>query len=593
MIIPMNKYDFLVFHGDHNKFLEGLRELGVLHIKSSGTELSQPLLDILDRLKKIREYKNILLNLRTENNPNEESVHLHSGRSVMEKIESLQTENQHLQLKLQNLENAISYAEPWGMFSTEILNTLKDRGVTMHMYSCSERKFNPDWKNEYTLEVIAVRKPEIFFVIFQSDTDMIDIKADRLAWPELPFQILMLDQQKVIDRMKEIRQELTSMCDDEANTLRNYEQEVYTEMQILEANEQSAKLNDEKLMRLTGFVPETKVEDIEKYCNSQKIFYITQKVTPKDNPPILLKNHRFSQLYEAIGKLYSLPSYAEIDLTPYFAPFFMMFFGLCLGDAGYGLLLLIAASLYKLQVNRALLPILTLGQWLGLATIIFGIITGTFFGMNLLGDKFAFLGTFRSVILESNQIFNFALILGFLQIIFGLCLQIANKVKQYGWKYSVMPVAWICILFSIADLAVFKITGGFSIYIIYVSIAAILLFNDPDTKILPRIGKGIWELYGITGFVGDLLSYIRLFALGISGAILGLVVNNIALRMLNVHWIGPVLFVAFLIFGHGLNLMISSLGAFVHPLRLTFVEFYKNAGFTGGGKEYKPFGGNV
>ena len=88
-----------------------------------------------------------------------------------------------------------------------------------------------------------------------------------------------------------------------------------------------------------------------------------------------------------------------------------------------------------------------------------------------------------------------------------------------------------------------------------------------------------------------MLSYIRLFALGISSAILGLVVNDIAIRLLGVNaWLGPVLFVVMLLVGHAANLLIASLGAFVHPLRLTFVEFYKNAGFTGGGKEYKPFG---
>ena len=230
---------------------------------------------------------------------------------------------------------------------------------------------------------------------------------------------------------------------------------------------------------------------------------------------------------------------------------------------------------------------------MGLATVIFGIVTGTFFGLNLMGDSFAFLGSMRNIMLDSNQIFNFALVLGFVQIIFGLCIQIANKVRQFGWKYTVMPISWIVILFGIADVAILQLAGRFSTYMIYGAIVAILLFNDPDTKILPRIGKGIWELYGITGFVGDLLSYIRLFALGISGAILGLVVNDIAIRLLSVEWIGPVLFVLFLIFGHGLNLMISSLGAFVHPLRLTFVEFYKNAGFTGGGKEYRPFGGKI
>jgi len=593
MIITMYKYDFLVYYDDHNKFLDGLRDLGVLHIKPYSSHISQSFTDIQTSLKKIRDTKSLLSKLKINPTSEGKSPQLKNGEQIIAQVETLQAEKQHLQLSLQNLDNAIFYAEPWGKFLPETLFKLKENGITVRMYSCVEKLFDPKWKAEYCLEIINVRTPDIFFIIIQDRDEKIEIKADRLSWPEKPVSLLKDEKTHVTDRMSMISQELESISRFQMDKLHTYEQEVYTQMQILEAHEQSKKLNEDKVLLLSGFVPKFRQAEIESYCDEYKILFLHEKVKPKDQPPILLKNRRFPQLYEFIGKLYSLPSYAEIDLTPFFAPFFMMFFGLCLGDAGYGLLILIVATWYKFKVNPSLHPLLSLGQWLGLATVIFGIVTGTFFGLNLMGDSFAFLGSLRKVMLDSNQIFNFALVLGFVQIIFGLCIQIANRVRQFGWKYAVMPVSWIVILFGIADIAILKLTGSISTYMIYGAVVAILLYNDPDTKILPRIGKGIWELYGITGFVGDLLSYIRLFALGISGAILGLVVNDIAIRLLSVDWIGPVLFVIFLIFGHGLNLMISSLGAFVHPLRLTFVEFYKNAGFTGGGKEYKPFGGRI
>jgi len=593
MIIPMFKYDFMVFYDDHNTFLDGLRDLGVLHIKPYNSDISSSITDVQTRLKKIRDTKSLLSKQTIDPTLESKSLHLNDGQKIIEQVEALQAEKQHLQLKLQNLDNAIAYAEPWGKFLPETLSKLKENGVTVQMYSCPEKLFDPKWKTAYRLEIIQVRTPDIFFIIFHRSDENIEIKADRLSWPEKPVNIIKDEKAHITERMSGISEELKAIGTYEMDTLFSYEQEVYTQMQILEAHEQSKKLNDDKVLLLSGFVPQFKKTEIESYCDEHKILFLHEKVKPNDQPPILLKNRRFPQLYEFIGKLYSLPSYAELDLTPFFAPFFMMFFGLCLGDAGYGFLILIIATLYKFKLNPSFHPILSLGQWLGLATVIFGIVTGTFFGLNLMGDSFAFLGSMRNIMLDSNQIFNFALVLGFVQIIFGLCIQIANKVRQFGWKYTVMPISWIVILFGIADVAILQLTGRFSTYMIYGAIVAILLFNDPDTKILPRIGKGIWELYGITGFVGDLLSYIRLFALGISGAILGLVVNDIALRLLSVEWIGPVLFVLFLIFGHGLNLMISSLGAFVHPLRLTFVEFYKNAGFTGGGKEYRPFGGKI
>jgi V/A-type H+-transporting ATPase subunit I len=119
----------------------------------------------------------------------------------------------------------------------------------------------------------------------------------------------------------------------------------------------------------------------------------------------------------------------------------------------------------------------------------------------------------------------------------------------------------------------------------------ILFFSDPEVNVFTRIGKGVWDVYStVTGIFGDLLSYIRLFALGLSSAILGFVINDIAIQILGSSKIlGPLFFVIFLLIGHTLNILISSLGSFVHPMRLTFVEFYKNAGFKGGGEEYKPF----
>ena len=118
----------------------------------------------------------------------------------------------------------------------------------------------------------------------------------------------------------------------------------------------------------------------------------------------------------------------------------------------------------------------------------------------------------------------------------------------------------------------------------------VFFFNNPDKNVFARVGLGIWDSYGVvTGIFGDLLSYIRLFALAMSSSILGFVFNAISLQLLNIPYIGWLFFILLLAAGHTLNLLLSALGSFVHPMRLTFVEFYKNAGFAGGGKEYKPF----
>ena len=116
----------------------------------------------------------------------------------------------------------------------------------------------------------------------------------------------------------------------------------------------------------------------------------------------------------------------------------------------------------------------------------------------------------------------------------------------------------------------------------------ILLFSSTEGNFIVRLFKGTASFYDITGVFGDMLSYIRLFGLGTSGGILGMVVNSVAINMLDIPYVGWIFTGIMLIFGHLAVLLLSSLGAFVHPMRLTFVEFYKNAGFTGGGRAYKP-----
>ena len=195
--------------------------------------------------------------------------------------------------------------------------------------------------------------------------------------------------------------------------------------------------------------------------------------------------------------------------------------------------------------------------------------------------------------------FNLALILGALQIIFGMSIKAMNQIKQFGFMHSLATFGWLIILIGsgiYTALIKFEIISTNSI-ILYTILGIggflIVFFSDLEISIPARVGKGIWDIYStVTGIFGDVLSYIRLFALGLSSAILGFVINDIALQILGSSAIlGPIFFVVFLLLGHGLNILISSLGSFVHPMRLTFVEFYKNAGFTGGGKQYKPFSG--
>jgi V/A-type H+-transporting ATPase subunit I len=212
--------------------------------------------------------------------------------------------------------------------------------------------------------------------------------------------------------------------------------------------------------------------------------------------------------------------------------------------------------------------------------------------------NFSLIRSFRHLMQDSLSMFYLAIILGAIQILFGMILKVVNISRQKGFRYSLSVIGWIVLLLT---LIIFK--GGaalklldearvaflFNTLLIF-SLVLIFLLNTPGINVFLRIGNGIWDSYNvITGIFGDLLSYIRLFALGISSSILGFVFNDISSQMLSVPYVGWLFFIVLLLIGHSLNIFMATLGGFVHPLRLTFVEFYKNAGFSGGGLDYKPF----
>jgi V/A-type H+-transporting ATPase subunit I len=213
------------------------------------------------------------------------------------------------------------------------------------------------------------------------------------------------------------------------------------------------------------------------------------------------------------------------------------------------------------------------------------------------GD-FSLLKSFRHLMQDSISMFYLAIIIGGFQIIFGMIVKIINITIQRGFKHSLSTLGWVILLITVI---IFK--GGEAAGIInpeaakpffysLMGIAGVLIFflNNLTINIFLRVGSGVWDTYNIaTSVFGDLLSYIRLFALGISSAILGFVFNDISSQFLSIPYVGWIFFVLLLVVGHGINIFMAALGGFIHPMRLTFVEFYKNAGFKGGGKEYKPF----
>ena len=594
MIIPMYKYSFMIFYKEYNNFLEDLRRIGVLHVVEKDVGITN---EIKQKYNEINQFNKIIQFLKDRKSTQNITNSTLDSREIINNIIQCQKKLENLEIDLDNARKEELQSKPWGNFSPDIIRKLADKNIHLQFLVSPKKKYLEFEKSNLPVEIISEDRNKVYFLLVKAKSDNIKLDIARIKPPTISHSEIKNKIADIENEINDINKNFDEYAQNSISILEQSKKEIANSLEFENVIFNTRIEANEKLMILEGWVPKTKKESFDQFFTKRNIVFFSQKGTPQDKIPILLQNNHFSKLFEPIGSMFSLPDYSEFDLTIFFAPFFMMFFGFCLGDAGYGLLFIIGAGLYKFKAKKELKPYLTLIQFLGLATIIFGAISGTFFGINLIETNANWLADYKNLFLNPDKMFNLALILGAVQIIFGLFIRAANQIKQFGFSYALATLGWLVILLGSISYVFLSSTGIIqeSKALLYVVLSTggffVLFFSDPKINIFARIGKGIWDIYStVTGIFGDILSYIRLFALGLSSAILGFVINDIGMQILgSSKIIGPVFFVIFLVMGHTLNILISSLGSFVHPMRLTFVEFYKSAGFKGGGKEYKPF----
>jgi V/A-type H+/Na+-transporting ATPase subunit I len=598
MIVKMKRYAFLVYHKEYPEFLETIREVGVVHIKEKAEGL--PFDETTDgMMKQQQRIKQCIKQLQKREPISIEPQPGMDGQWVLDTVEGLQQMTESKNAALQIVLKEISLLQPWGNFSWDLVEKIKKAGKNIHFYTVNKSKYQSNWETQYNAIVIEQQSSQIYFVTVTDSHQAPEIAADLIKLPKHSLSDLSNQKEALeieLDGYQHALNELASFGIEKLNSL-----------MLISINGlafEKVKLNTEhkaenRIMLLEGWVPEEKEEVLTQTLHQQGIYFDKNAPSLTEQVPILLKNNAFSKLFEMIGSLYSLPDYREIDLTPFFAPFFMLFFGFCLGDAGYGLLMMIATIVLRIKAKPNMKPIWTLGFLFGISTFLMGIVGGTFFGILLLDLDIPWLNAFKGIMMDQKQLMVFAIVLGIAQIIFGMVLKAIRAAKMYGFKHSLSTIGWIIVIvgvggsFGLSSKHLLDAELGKTLMLTFGILGGILVFffNSPGKNLFLNFGLGLWEVYGTaTGLLGDVLSYIRLFALGLSSAILGSVFNKLAFEMSgDIIIVSQIITVLILLLGHTINFFMAALGAFVHPLRLTFVEFYKNTGFTGGGKKYAPF----
>jgi V/A-type H+/Na+-transporting ATPase subunit I len=590
MIERMKKYSFVLYHLDYKDFLAKLQNLGMMHIIRSTNEQSE----ILTRSRElIAEYAEGIKFLQ-KYSENAEQGHTNlPTKALLNQVNKARGEKETLSRAKDGYLKQIKDLQPWGHFDYDLVQKLKAAGIFIDFHHCLKNHFKAEWEDEYPIIKVAERSGSLYFAVLYTG-EQPALEADTFSFHQHTLQ-------EFETKLKEVEEKLEDIESYFANTAKTaidlFQQEIArltTEYDYEDATLQGTPEAENHVVVLSGWIPISREEALLSFVKTENVIHFVSDARVEENPPIRLRNNWFSRLFEPITRMYMLPKYDEFDLTPFFAPFFMLFFGFCNADMAYGVILVLLTLFLRSRMKDPTVKgFLSLIMLFGVSSIIMGWVMGTILGFDM--KEFPVIGQ-QILIRNTDQIFNFGLLLGVIQILFGIGIATAKKMRQAGFVNGLSSIGSFLFISTLSVLGAQQLGTDISAvqaylkYPMWAGLALILLFNQPGKNPIINILGGLWVLYNmVTGFFGDILSYIRLFALGVSSAILGFVINSIGSQMLGIPIAGPVVFVLFMIFGHALNLALGGLSGFVHPLRLTFVEFFKNAEFTGPGMEYKPF----
>lgn len=613
MITKMDKVTLLIYHKEYEAFLERLRSVGVVHIeeKKSGapeTEEAQAMLALSNRYARI--IKQLEKGGADVAAPAKQGV---DYSALLDAADALFAEVEQLRSAQQAVEKDTATIAPWGDFDFSLLEKLSAAGYDVKFFISTAKDFNDEWYDKYNAVVVGEGASKLYFVTVTQSGVPVEIDAEVAKLPAMSLSALKAEADSVVAAIAAKEQAIKDFAAENIATIKAGLALLHKQMEFSTVALSGEKVSGDKLLLLQGWVPREDKAALMEMLDKEAVFYQVTKPKLGDNVPVKFKNNAFTRMYEVLTKMYGMPSGTDFDPTPIVAPFFSLFFAFCMGDAGYGLILILFGFLLKKKLGKDMAGMMNLVITLGTFTTVIGAILGTFFGMSLISSdipqelkQFIISGDVELFGSTYNKQMILALAIGVVHISVAMTVKAINNTFFFGFKESLSAWGWWLVVvggvivgtLSFLSIIPADVSKWALIAIGGLGAVGIYLLNSFERNVFLNIGAGLWDTYNMaSGLLGDILSYIRLFALGLAGGMLGETFNSLALMLVEgqegvgavLGWIG---FGLIIVFGHTLNIAMSCLSAFVHPLRLTFVEYFKNAGYDGKGVEYKPFSKN-
>ncbi|MDR2499473.1 MAG: V-type ATP synthase subunit I [Treponema sp.] len=593
----MKKVYLVVSDKSRDISLEKLRELGVVHLEKRNA-VSDSLTQLLERKTKTESALGLLQSYQQGKDAGGRSAAAGlNGQELVSRLFALAEERKALQEQLVTYTKERSRIEKWGDFSPAALKELAGRGLAIIPYSLPARSYE------------NLGKEQRFIVIARDKSTVYGVAAGQELPGEIPFPLpeySLSELDRLIagieSRMADIEKQFAALSVEKGiiqAELDGILQDIEFQTAKFGMDTVAGESGEFAISWLVGYVPHDQVGALKRAAPENSWALLVTEPGKDDNPPTLVRNNALVRLIQPLFKMLgTTPGYREYDISLSYLIFFSFFFAMIFGDAGYGAILFILALIFGIKSKKAsgTIPdgILLLGA-LSLTTIIWGALTGSFFALKI---DHPFFQPKLPFLKEEQNVKWLCFIVGAGQIILAHLKNIKRAfpslifLAQAGWLAMVVGLYFL-VLNLVLSSQEFPIPS-FGIYLIAGGLGMFFIFSEQrGGNFLKNVGKGFANFLptflSAVGSFSDIISYIRLFAVGLAGAVIAQSFNEMAGGAMAAGPVGMAGGVLILVFGHGLNLAMNALSVIVHGVRLNLLEYAGHLGMEWSGHGYSPF----
>ena len=636
MIVPMKKVSLIILGDKKSETLKELRKLGMMHI-----EIAEGTGERINELKgQIAMLENCVFSIEEKVKKNKETKDVTNAEALAaaKEVAALAEEKKAYQAEQVSLKSELDRLKNWGDVDPEQFGCLAEKGIELSLYEIPKAEYTALGENVKTIKLEETKTSVKCLVVRQGaeDEEAVDsVKNYRVELPKASTSEMKAKIESLENSIAGIDEKLVSYAGYVAgmkNAVKAFEKEIEFEVYATGMTDESLTNEGENnisVAHFTGYIEAENVDCLKKAAESNSWGLVIEEPTTEDNVPTKLKNNKFvSLIYPLTDFLNTIPGYYEYDISAWFLAFILVFFGMIFGDGGYGLLITAVAAVpivKSLVSKKPAAPVFLLIGLFGLSTIIWGTLTCTWFGLtpehlpqwlkglsipvisNVNADKiwypFWTEGKVGLTTAQNLQIFCFVLALIQLLIAHIKCAitnrkslkvlgDIGSAIELIGMFYVVLSFVVSGEVFSMG-LVISGIPVG-TIAIVFVAVGFLLSFvfanyeGNIVKSILESLTNIVSVLLGIFNLFSDIVSYIRLWAVGLAGAAISATVNELAGPLFG-NFMFMILAIVLLVFGHGLNMILNVLSVIVHGIRLNTLEFSSHLGMSWSGHKFKPF----